>query len=196
MIHWYLFDVCFAPFREPSHCTFIGFSLFVFLSRSFLRFLPTVAATVIMFCFYELWNCYWFYTTLLYISPTVLPQCLPRCECVSVFLICWLVCFCFRVQCICITFVFVKYKTWLSSLFILFVLVCLCFFTISATYGLFYFIIYKYISVFYLTLSASSFESDAILSRSLGFFSHTVTTHVVKYVKVCVCVWKGANGIV
>lgn len=44
--------------------------------------LPTAAATVIMLCFYELWNFYWFYTTLLYISPTVLPQCLPRCECV------------------------------------------------------------------------------------------------------------------
>lgn len=193
MIHWYLFDVCFARFREPSLCTFIGFSLFVFLSRFFLRLpffspqypLPTAAATVIMFCFYELWNCYWFYTTLLYISPTVLPQCLPRCESVSVFLICWLV---FLFSCS----VYLYYILFLYSIkhdyhHCSFCLYWFAFAFLQYQQHMVYFTsLFINTFLFSISHSASSFESDAILSRSL-VFPHTVTTHAVKYVSVCVC---------
>lgn len=66
MIHWYLFDVCFAPVREPSLCTFIGFSLFVFLSRSFLRlsFSPAISTS---YC-----RCYSYYVLLLRVMKFLL----------------------------------------------------------------------------------------------------------------------------
>lgn len=67
MIHWYLFDVCFAPFREPSlSARLLAFlcSFFSLVSSSAYRFSPAISTS---YC-----RCYSYYVLFLRVMKLLL----------------------------------------------------------------------------------------------------------------------------